>query len=105
MEKQFQGDPADAEDVVTAIAYESGGDEDEARWVFACLDALQVFDREEGGRLRLEPLLRQCLSPGMSRVRPALGVQHPDEVSAVRHPRDGGHFPNGIATGAQCGVE
>ncbi|MFD5656531.1 hypothetical protein [Streptomyces hirsutus] len=66
VEKQFQGAPADVEDVVTAIAYESGGDEDEARWVFACLDALQVFDREEGGRLRLEPLLRQCLSPGMS---------------------------------------
>ncbi|MGW2748223.1 hypothetical protein [Streptomyces sp. NPDC001450] len=64
VDKQVMGDPADAEDVVTAIAYETGGDEEEARWVLACLDALQVFDREEDGRLRLEPLLRQCLALG-----------------------------------------
>ncbi|MFE8990480.1 hypothetical protein ACFYMI_22115 [Streptomyces collinus] len=49
---------------MTAIAYETSGDEEEARWVFACLDAMQVFDREEDGRLRLEPLLRKCLSTG-----------------------------------------
>ncbi|MFF8393106.1 hypothetical protein [Streptomyces sp. NPDC016172] len=64
LDKQFQGSPADTEDVVTAIAYETSGDEEEARWVFACLDAMQVFDREEDGRLRLEPLLRECLSTG-----------------------------------------
>ncbi|MEU2745868.1 hypothetical protein ABZ613_06160 [Streptomyces collinus] len=64
LDKQFQGSTADTEDVVTAIAYETSGDEEEARWVFACLDAMQVFDREEDGRLRLEPLLRKCLSTG-----------------------------------------
>jgi hypothetical protein len=36
-------------------------DEEEARWVFACLDALQVFDREDT-QLCLEPLLRQCMA-------------------------------------------
>ncbi|MGA5201120.1 hypothetical protein [Streptomyces variegatus] len=64
VDKQFQGSTADTEDVVTAIAYETSGDEEEARWVFACLDAMQVFDREEDGRLRLEPLLLKCLSTG-----------------------------------------
>ncbi|MFI1417697.1 hypothetical protein ACH4VX_06840 [Streptomyces sp. NPDC020731] len=33
-------------------------DEEEACWVLACLDAFQVFDREDT-QLRLEPLLRQ----------------------------------------------
>ncbi|MEU5015172.1 hypothetical protein AB0G35_33845 [Streptomyces sp. NPDC021749] len=54
------GDLVDTEAVVTALAYETG-DEEEARWVFACLDALQVFDREDA-QLRLEPLLRQCMA-------------------------------------------
>ncbi|MFI5523489.1 hypothetical protein [Streptomyces platensis] len=56
----FEGDPADRESVVTAIVYKTG-DEAEARWVFACLDALQVFDHEDDAQLRLEPLLRQCV--------------------------------------------
>lgn len=64
LDKQFQDSTADTEDVVTAIAYETSGDEEEARWVFACLDAMQVFDREEDGGLRLEPLLQKCLSTG-----------------------------------------
>ncbi|GAA4542001.1 hypothetical protein [Streptomyces collinus] len=65
LDKQFQGSTADTEDVVTAaIAYETSGYEEEARWGFACLDAMQVFDREEDGRLRLEPLLQKCLSTG-----------------------------------------
>ena len=57
---EFGGDLADVEAVVTAIAYQNG-DEDEARWIFTCLDALQVFDREEA-QLRLEPLLRRCVT-------------------------------------------
>ncbi|AQU64960.1 hypothetical protein [Streptomyces niveus] len=53
-------DPVDTDTVVTAIAYRTG-DEEEARGIFTCLDALQVFDRESG-LLRLEPLLRQCVT-------------------------------------------
>ncbi|MER6377931.1 hypothetical protein ABT255_59175 [Streptomyces mirabilis] len=45
---------------MTAIAYQAA-DEEAGRWGFACLDALQVFDREDG-RLRLEPLLRECVA-------------------------------------------
>ncbi|MEU9498468.1 hypothetical protein [Streptomyces sp. NPDC048196] len=60
---EFGGDQVDTEAVVTAIACEIG-DEGEARWVFACLDALQVFDREEA-QLRLEPLLQQCMALGV----------------------------------------
>lgn len=59
----FEGDPADRESAVTAIVYKTG-DEAEARWVFACLDALQVFDHEDDAHLRLEPLLRQCVELG-----------------------------------------
>ncbi|WP_327154403.1 hypothetical protein [Streptomyces tubercidicus] len=59
----FEGDPADRESAVTAIVYKTG-DEAEARWVFACLDALQVFDHEDDAQLRLEPLLRQCVELG-----------------------------------------
>ncbi|MCP9962815.1 hypothetical protein LUX05_18305 [Streptomyces somaliensis] len=36
-------------------------DEDETRWIVGCLDALQVFDREDT-QLRLEPLLRECVA-------------------------------------------
>ncbi|MER0483329.1 hypothetical protein ABR737_34190 [Streptomyces sp. Edi2] len=57
---EFGGDLVDTEAIVTAIAYQTG-DEEEARWVFSCLDALQVFDREDT-YLRLEPLLRQCVA-------------------------------------------
>ncbi|MFJ8539324.1 hypothetical protein [Streptomyces sp. NPDC093591] len=35
--------------------------EDEARWIGNCLDALQVFDREDS-QLGLEPLLRECVA-------------------------------------------
>ncbi|MFM9613224.1 hypothetical protein [Streptomyces niveiscabiei] len=51
-------DPADTEAVLTALVCQTD-DEEEAHWVLACLDALQVFDREDG-QLRLEPVLRQC---------------------------------------------
>ncbi|MGW7465984.1 hypothetical protein ACWGJT_15075 [Streptomyces xantholiticus] len=36
-------------------------DEDEGRWIVNCLNALQVFDREDT-QLHLEPLLRQCVA-------------------------------------------
>ncbi|MET8980500.1 hypothetical protein ABZX85_33320 [Streptomyces sp. NPDC004539] len=52
-------EPADTEGVLTALVCQTD-DEEEARWIFACLDALQVFDRQEG-QLRLEPMLRQCI--------------------------------------------
>ncbi|GAA2266616.1 hypothetical protein GCM10010232_68750 [Streptomyces amakusaensis] len=58
---EFGGDLVDTEAVVTAIAYRTG-DEEEARWVFACLDALQVFEREDS-QLRLEPVLMRCAEP------------------------------------------
>ncbi|WP_318212174.1 hypothetical protein [Streptomyces sp. SJL17-1] len=56
--EEFKGDSFDLESAVTAVAVRNE-DEDEARWVITCLDALQVFDREET-QLRLEPLLREC---------------------------------------------
>ncbi|MFI6346129.1 hypothetical protein [Streptomyces sp. NPDC050560] len=55
----FGDELLDPEIAVAAID-EQMGDEEEARWIFTCLDALQVFDHEEG-QLRLEPLLRQCV--------------------------------------------
>ncbi|AXG76631.1 hypothetical protein [Streptomyces paludis] len=55
---ELGGESVDREAVLTAIAYRTG-DEEEAAWCFACLDALQVFDRD-GSQLRLEPVLLQC---------------------------------------------
>ncbi|GCD40201.1 hypothetical protein OEIGOIKO_08058 [Streptomyces chrestomyceticus JCM 4735] len=56
----FKDDPFDLEGAVTAVALKIE-DEDEARWIVNCLDALQVFDRV-GLQMRLEPLLRQCVA-------------------------------------------
>ncbi|MDQ0935785.1 hypothetical protein [Streptomyces turgidiscabies] len=59
---EFKEDPFDLESAVTAVAVQARiEDEDEARWIVACLDALQVFDREDG-QMRLEPLLRECVA-------------------------------------------
>ncbi len=57
--EEFMEDPFDLESAVTAVAVRIE-DEDEARWIVTCLDALQVFDHK-GGQLRLEPLLRTCM--------------------------------------------
>ncbi|MEU7381665.1 hypothetical protein AB0A91_16995 [Streptomyces sp. NPDC042207] len=57
--EEFGEDLFDMESAVTAVACRIDNEE-EARWIFTCLDALQVFDREDT-QLRLEPLLRQCL--------------------------------------------
>ncbi|MEU5163758.1 hypothetical protein AB0G74_29665 [Streptomyces sp. NPDC020875] len=40
------------------LAVGSGG---EARWVLLCLETLQVFDRDGGGRLRVEAVLHRAL--------------------------------------------
>ncbi|MEU3217075.1 hypothetical protein [Streptomyces sp. NPDC006971] len=48
----------DLDHAVTAVAVRIE-DEGEAHWIVTCLDALQVFDREDT-QLRLDPLLRQC---------------------------------------------
>ncbi|MEO3765384.1 hypothetical protein [Streptomyces sp. B5E4] len=58
--KEFGEGSADADDIIMAIALELG-DEEDADWVYACLDALQVFERE-GASLKLEPLLHRCMS-------------------------------------------
>lgn len=60
LDDEFKGDPFDLEGAVTAVALKIE-DEDQARWIVNCLDALQVFDREDV-QLRLEPLLRQCVA-------------------------------------------
>ncbi|MFJ4203975.1 hypothetical protein ACIP2Y_30675 [Streptomyces sviceus] len=60
LDDEFKGDPFDLEGAVTAVALEIE-DEGEARWIVNCLDVLQVFDREDV-QLRLEPLLRQCVT-------------------------------------------
>ncbi|MFF0711555.1 hypothetical protein ACWEVM_06315 [Streptomyces bauhiniae] len=56
----FGDDLFDMDDAVTAVECEID-DEEEARWIATCLDALQVFDRD-GTQFQLEPLLRQCVS-------------------------------------------
>ncbi|MFJ2782005.1 MULTISPECIES: hypothetical protein [unclassified Kitasatospora] len=73
--EEFTEDSFDLESAVTAVAVRIE-DEDEARWIITCLDALQVFDHE-GGQLRLEPLLRRCmalqgLTPRRGRFSPAI---------------------------------
>ncbi|GGO38486.1 hypothetical protein [Streptomyces lasiicapitis] len=60
LDEEFKDGPFDLEGAVTAVALKIE-DEDEARWIVNCLDALQVFDREDN-QLRLEPLLRQCVA-------------------------------------------
>ncbi|MFP3118998.1 hypothetical protein [Streptomyces sp. Iso 434] len=57
------GEWMDEATALTAIACQLDDDEDEARWVLRCLDALQVFDHD-GENRRLEPLLRQCVALG-----------------------------------------
>lgn len=57
---EFEDGLFDLEGAVTAVALKID-DEDEARWVVNCLDALQIFDRE-GIQLRLEPVLRECVA-------------------------------------------
>ncbi|MGW4274518.1 hypothetical protein ACWEGQ_19650 [Streptomyces seoulensis] len=59
LDYEFKDGPFDLEGAVTAVALEID-DEDEARWIVNCLDALQVFDREDT-RIQLEPLLRHCV--------------------------------------------
>ncbi|MFJ3662610.1 hypothetical protein ACIPPM_19365 [Streptomyces sp. NPDC090119] len=60
---EFKEDRFDLVSAVTAVALAVVGleDEEEARWIISCLDALQVFDREDG-HLRLEPILRGCVT-------------------------------------------
>lgn len=58
--EEFVEDTFDLESAVTAVAVRIE-DEDEARWIVTCLDALQVFDHE-GSQLRLESLLRRCVA-------------------------------------------
>ncbi|MGW5637072.1 hypothetical protein [Streptomyces sp. NPDC003832] len=57
---EFKDGLFDLEGAVTAVALKID-DEDEARWLVSCLDALQVFDREDT-QLRLEPVLRECVT-------------------------------------------
>jgi hypothetical protein len=57
--EEFGDEPFDVESAVTAIACRIESEE-EAHWALDCLEALQVFDREDT-QLRLEPLLRQCM--------------------------------------------
>ncbi|MGW1810017.1 hypothetical protein [Streptomyces sp. NPDC002078] len=61
LQEEFRDGSFDWESALTAVAVQGELDEDEARWIVACLDALQVFDRE-GTQLRLEPLLRECVA-------------------------------------------
>ncbi|MFE5717883.1 hypothetical protein [Streptomyces erythrochromogenes] len=61
LDEEFKETPFDLESAVAAVALRIE-DEDEARWVVTCLDALQVLDRQENHLLRLEPLLRECVA-------------------------------------------
>ncbi|MCX5380845.1 hypothetical protein [Streptomyces sp. NBC_00091] len=71
LDEAFKQGRFDMEEAVTAVAVQIE-DEDEARWIAACLDALQVFDREDldalqatdrkDAQLCLEPLLRDCVA-------------------------------------------
>ncbi|WP_233288556.1 hypothetical protein [Streptomyces calvus] len=57
---EFKDGLFDLEGAVTAVALKID-DEDEARWIVNCLDALQVLDREDT-QLRLEPVLWECVA-------------------------------------------
>lgn len=59
--EEYKDGSFDWESALTAVAVKGEVDEDEARWIVTCLDALQVFDHE-GVRRRLEPLLRECMA-------------------------------------------
>ncbi|MFE9374551.1 hypothetical protein ACFYM2_32935 [Streptomyces sp. NPDC006711] len=59
--KEYEDGWFDWESGMTAVAVGGEVDEEEARWIVTCLDALQVFDHE-GAQLRLEPLLRACVA-------------------------------------------
>lgn len=61
LEEEFKDGSFEWESALTAVAVQGEVDEDEARWIVTCLDALQIFDRE-GTQLRLEPLLRECVA-------------------------------------------
>ncbi|MGW3683250.1 hypothetical protein [Streptomyces prasinus] len=61
LDKEFADGSFDWENTVTAVALGGELEEDDAHRVIACLDALQVFDRD-GVELRLEPLLRECVT-------------------------------------------
>ncbi|WP_431989010.1 hypothetical protein [Streptomyces albogriseolus] len=61
LDKEFADGPFDWENAVTAVALGGELEEHDAHWVIACLDALQLFDRD-GAELRLEPLLRGCVT-------------------------------------------
>ncbi|MER5347858.1 hypothetical protein ABT030_47950 [Streptomyces mirabilis] len=63
LDDEFKDGPFDLEGAVTAVALKIE-DEDEARWIVNCLDALQALDREDT-QLRLEPLLHQCVALGV----------------------------------------
>ncbi|WP_327190766.1 hypothetical protein [Streptomyces xinghaiensis] len=59
--EEYKGGSFDRESALTAVAVRCEVDEDEARWIVTCLEALQAFDRE-GVQLCLEPLLRECVA-------------------------------------------
>ncbi|MGV9619418.1 hypothetical protein [Streptomyces tendae] len=61
LDKEFADGRFDWENAVTAVALGSEVEEDDAEWIVACLDALQVF-APDGDELRLEPLLRDCIA-------------------------------------------
>lgn len=63
LDDEFKDGSFDLEGAVTAVALKIE-DEDEARWIVNCLDALQMLDRE-GAQLRLEPVLHQCVTLGV----------------------------------------
>ncbi|WP_030191158.1 hypothetical protein [Streptomyces violaceorubidus] len=62
LDDEFKDGLFDIEGAVTAVALKID-DEDEARWIVNCLNALQVCDREDT-QLRLEPVLRECVALG-----------------------------------------
>ncbi|MBB4794352.1 hypothetical protein [Streptomyces nodosus] len=62
LDDEFKDGAFDLEGAVTAVALKiEDEDEDEARWIVNCLDALQVLDRKDT-QWRLEPLLRHCVA-------------------------------------------
>ncbi|MFE9846652.1 hypothetical protein [Streptomyces goshikiensis] len=61
LDEEFKETRFDLESAVAAVALRIE-DEDEARWVVTCLDALQVLDRQENHLPRLEPLLREFVA-------------------------------------------
>ncbi|MFE2696342.1 hypothetical protein [Streptomyces mirabilis] len=78
---EFQSGLAEADEIVTAIAYQAA-DEEAGRWVFACLDALQGLTGRTGGCA-----WSRCFGSALPLLYDAVGRPASDNPLRVRRSR------------------